>query len=83
MNFQVFLITFILVYILLSLPAILGIGYVIEWVPEATITQKLKEYVADGLLNNFILKTINSCIVGIVVSMVFTRKRQKYSIKDL
>ncbi|WP_078596418.1 hypothetical protein [Evansella clarkii] len=83
MNFKVFIITFILVYLLLSLPTILGIGYVIDWVPEATIPQKFKEYVADGLLNNFLIKTISSFIVGIIVSLVFTGRRQQNSILDL
>ncbi|WP_202078957.1 hypothetical protein [Caldalkalibacillus salinus] len=69
MNLKTLIITFIIVYALLSLPAILGIGYVIDWVPEATLFQKFKGYVMDGLLNDFFMKAIIACIVGMVLSL--------------
>lgn len=78
MNLKAFLITFVFVYVLIiSLPAILGIGYVIDWVPEATLFQKFKGYVIDGLLNNFLIKTVIACIAGIVVSLVITKRRRQ------
>lgn len=75
MNLKAFFITFVLVYIAISLPAIVGIGYVIDWIPEATWYQKLKGYVMDGLQNHFLIKTIIASIAGIVVSVVITKRR--------
>jgi len=76
MNLKAFLIIFVLVYVSISLPEIFGIGTVIDWVPEATLFQKLKGYVIEGLLNNFLGKTVIACIVGIVVSLVISKRRQ-------
>jgi hypothetical protein len=42
MNLKAFLIKFVIVYVSISLPEIFGIGTVIDWVPEATLFQKLK-----------------------------------------
>ena len=75
MNLKAFIIIFILVYVLVSLPEILEIGYVIDWVPGATLIQKFKGYVIDGILNNFVIKTIISCIIGIIVSWVVSKRR--------
>lgn len=49
MNIKIFLASFILIYLLLSLPAVFGIGYVIDWVPEATLGQKFNGYAIEGL----------------------------------
>ena len=76
MNLKAFLIIFVLVYVSISLPEIFGIGTVIDWVDEATFFQKLKGYVIEGLLNNFLGKTVIACIVGIVVSLVISKRRQ-------
>jgi hypothetical protein len=76
MSLKTFLITFVFVYVLTSLPATLGIGYVIDWVPEATLFQKFKGYVIDGLLNNFLIKTVIAFVVGIVLSLVISMWRQ-------
>ena len=75
-NLKAFLITFVVVYVLISLPTIFGVGYVIDWVPEATIFQRFRGYVIDGLLNNFPEKAVIACIVGIVVGMVISKRRQ-------
>lgn len=83
MNLKAFLITFVFVYVLISLPAILGIGYVIDWVTEATLFQKFKGYVMDGLLNSFLTKTVIACIVGIVVSLVISKRRHQNEIQSL
>lgn len=76
MNLKALFIAFVFVYVLISLPAILGIGYIIEWVPEATLFQKIKGYVVEGLLNNFLIKVVIAFIVGIVVSLVISKRRQ-------
>jgi type III secretory pathway component EscS len=75
MSLKAFMIGFVLVYLLISLPAILGIGYVIDWVPEATLFQKFKGYVVNGLLNNFLIKILIASIVGVIVSFVIARRR--------
>ncbi|OGX80607.1 hypothetical protein A6395_00780 [Exiguobacterium sp. SH31] len=56
---------FILVYILMSLPAMLGIGYVIDWIPEATLLQKMKGDVIENLANNYLFKMVVSGIVSV------------------
>ena len=69
------LVAFIFVYILISLPTMLGIGYVIDWVPEATLLQRLKGYIIGGLLENYNLKIIASFIIGLIPSLVLFIKR--------
>ncbi|MCG1023588.1 hypothetical protein [Sutcliffiella horikoshii] len=64
----------IIVYLLLSLPSILGVGYVIDWVPEATAFQKAKGYIGQGLKVNFLLKLLIAVIVALIASLL-RRKR--------
>lgn len=74
MGIKTFLLSFIVIYILISLPTMLGIGYVIDWVPEATELQKFKGYVIEGLTNNYVIKIVISIIVGAIFSF-FLQKR--------
>ena len=74
MKIKTFILGWIVVYILISLPAMLGIGYVIDWVPDATFLQKLKGYVVEGLTNNYLIKIIISIIVSAILSL-FLQKR--------
>lgn len=76
MRLKMFVTVFIIVYVLMSLPAILSIGYVIDWIPEATLHQKFKGYVVDGLINNFFLKAVIAIIIGGVISLFVSRNRQ-------
>lgn len=76
MKIKAFLSFFVFTYLLISLPAIFGIGYVIDWVPEATLLQKFNGYIFHGLLNNFILKTIIASIAGIAGNMVISKRRR-------
>ena len=68
MGIKTFLLSFIVIYILISLPTMLGLGYVIDWVPEATELQKFKGYVIEGLTNNYLIKIVISIIVGAIFS---------------
>ena len=77
MNIKTFIIGFIVIYILISLPAILGIGYVIDWVPEATFLQKFKGYVIEGLTNNYLIKIVISIIVGVIFSLFLQKRNVK------
>ncbi|AWE07326.1 hypothetical protein DCE79_08025 [Lysinibacillus sp. 2017] len=77
MNIKTVIISFIVIYILVSLPAILGIGYVIDWVPEATFLQKFKGYVIEGFTNNYLFKIV----ISIIVSVIFSFFLQKRNVK--
>jgi hypothetical protein len=72
---KTFVIGFIIAYLLISLPAMLGIGFVIDWVPEATFLQKFKGYVVDGLIDNYLLKIIISAILGIVFTIIVLKRK--------
>ncbi|WP_404430732.1 hypothetical protein [Sutcliffiella horikoshii] len=74
MSWKLFFIIPFIVYIVLSLPGIFGVGYVIDWVPEATIFQKVKGYVREGLTANSLLKLSIAIIVGATASL-FRSKR--------
>ncbi|WP_339148846.1 MULTISPECIES: hypothetical protein [unclassified Sutcliffiella] len=74
MVWKSFLILTIVVYLSLSLPSMLGIGYVIDWVPEATAFQMAKGYVGQGLKANFPLKLLIAVIVALIASL-YRRKR--------
>ncbi|MET4654838.1 hypothetical protein ABIC15_001559 [Exiguobacterium sp. PvP048] len=75
MNFKIFLLSFILIYLLLNLPAFFGIGYVIDWVPEATLGQKFNGYVIAGLGNQFLLKSLCAVIASIVLSLLLSNRK--------
>lgn len=77
MNIKTFLLGFIVIYILISLPAMLGIEYVIDWVPEATFLQKFKGYVVEGFTNNYLIKIVISIIVGVIFSLFLPKRNVK------
>lgn len=77
MNIKTFLLGFIVIYILISLPAMLGIGYVIDWMPEATELQKFKGYVIDGFTNNYLIKIVLSTIVSAIFSLFLQKSNLK------
>lgn len=54
------------VYVVLSLPAMLGIGNVICFAQEVTWVQEVVFYSIDGLSGNFLLKLPLSLLAGIV-----------------
>ena len=70
---------FIVIYLLISLPAMLGIGYEIDWVSEATFPQKLKGYVIEGLANNYLIKITISIIGSIIFSLFLSRYKANQS----
>ncbi|MCT4793818.1 MULTISPECIES: hypothetical protein [Exiguobacterium] len=75
MNMKSFLLSFILIYLLLSFPAFFGINYVIDWVPEATLGQKFNGYVIEGLGNQFLLKSLCAAIASIVLSLLLSNRK--------
>ncbi len=74
MNIKIVLSSFILIYLLLSLSAVFGIAYVIDWVPEATLGQKFNGYVIEGLKNQFLLKSLCAVIASIALSLVIPNR---------
>lgn len=79
MNIKTFIFGFIVVYILISLPTMLGIGYVIDWVPEAILLQKFKGYVVEGLTSNYLIKIVISVIVGVIFSLFISKRKANKS----
>ena len=75
-NSKTFILSFIVVYLLSSLPVMLGFGYVIDWDPEATVLQKFNGYVMEGLTNNYLMKIIISLIVGAIVSLLLSNRKE-------
>lgn len=67
----------IVIYLLISLPTMLGIGYVIDWMPEATELQKFKGYVMEGLTNNYVIKIVISIIIGAIFSFFLQNRNEK------
>ena len=65
---------FIITYILISLPAIFGFGYVIDWIPEATTIQKFKGYVIYGLTNGYLIKSVVSMLMSAAVNLLISKR---------
>ena len=67
--------SFIVIYIILSLPALFGFGYVIDWTPEATFSQKVRGYVSEGLIVHFYLKAAISIVISILLSIWLNNRK--------
>ena len=67
--------TIVTVYIVLSLPALLGSGRVIDWVPDATLMQIIHVTVVEALSEDYIMKFLISISVSILIG-IFLRKRK-------
>ena len=61
---------------MISLPVMLGFGYVIDWNPEATFLQKFNGYVIEGLTNNYLMKIGISLIVGVFLSLFLAKHKE-------
>ncbi|KGP71025.1 hypothetical protein [Pontibacillus yanchengensis] len=83
MNLKALVLTFIFVYFMVSLPGILGVGYVIDWVPGTSNFQKFKGYLFEGLTQNILIKTVIAFIVGIIVSLIISMRSQSKRNSDL
>ncbi len=78
-NTKSFMLFFVSVYLLMSLPSILGIGYVIDWIPEAALLQKLKGYVIDGFTHNSLFKIVFSAIASGIFTFFSSRRIASHS----
>lgn len=70
-NIKTFALAFIVIYVVISLPAMLGIGYVIDWIPEASVFQKIKGYTIEGLANNYLFNSVVSGIISVLIQSYF------------
>ncbi len=68
---------FIIAYLLLSLPAMFGIGVMIDWIPEATFSQKVKGYVVEGFTNNYLIKIVVSIFASVLCSFFLSIYKAK------
>ncbi len=76
-NSKIFILSFIVVYLVISLPVMFGFGYVIDWDSEATFLQKFNGYVIEGLTTNYLMKIAISLIVGAFVSLFLAKVKQR------
>jgi len=72
---KTFILSFVVVYLMVSIPTMLGFGYVIDWDSEATFIQKFIGYVKEGLTNNYLIKTVISLIIGAIVSLLLSNRK--------
>lgn len=75
MKIKMLVLVFLVVYLILSLPALLGIGIVIDWVPEATLLQKINGYVLVGLTDNYVFKCVMAGLISIVLQLVMSKRQ--------
>ncbi|MCA1029804.1 hypothetical protein LCL95_02005 [Bacillus timonensis] len=63
-------------FLIMSLPFMLGFGYEIDWVNEATAIQKVTGHIVEGLTLHFTIKLLLSIVLGtiIVYSMYYRKK---------
>lgn len=66
---------FLVVYLILSLPALFGIGLVIDWVPEATLLQKINGYVLVGLTDNYLFKCVMAGLISVVLNLLLSKRK--------
>lgn len=76
MNIKMLILVFLIVYLALSLPTLFGIGLVIDWVPEATLLQKINGYVLIGLTDNYLFKFVIAGLISIVLQLVMSKRQR-------
>ncbi|WP_214765845.1 MULTISPECIES: hypothetical protein [unclassified Exiguobacterium] len=76
MKIKMLMFIFLVVYLILSLPTLFGIGLVIDWVPEATVVQKFNGYVLVGLTDNYLFKCVMAGLISIVLQLVMFKRQR-------
>ncbi|KOP29025.1 hypothetical protein ADM98_08905 [Exiguobacterium sp. BMC-KP] len=56
-----FILSFVITYVFLSLLLSFSIGYTIDWIPEATIAQKIKGDAFEGFTRFNFIKSFDCC----------------------
>ncbi|WP_047985681.1 hypothetical protein [Ornithinibacillus californiensis] len=70
--FTRFTLIFFIAFIIVNLP-LFRVGYVIDWVDEATIIQKITAHIKEGLA----VKLIVSIVIAILGNAIYTILKQK------
>ncbi len=70
-----FILSFVITYLFLSLLLSFSIGYTIDWIPEATLTQKIKGYVIEGFTRFKIIKLLIATGGGTRYSILYLKQR--------
>ncbi|MDX8365338.1 hypothetical protein [Cytobacillus sp. IB215665] len=71
-----FVVVIILSYVSLSVPHILGFGYVIDWIPEASTITKVSTYLREGLVYGFMYKLLISILIAVLCIFLLLRGRK-------
>ena len=75
MKIKMLMFIFLVVYLILSLPALFGIGLVIDWVPEATVIQKFNGYVLVGLTDNYLFKCVMAGLISVILNLLLPKRK--------
>ncbi len=70
-----FILSFVITYLFLSLLLSFSIGYTIDWIPETTLTQKIKGYVIEGFTRFNIIKLLIASGGGTGYSLLYLKQR--------
>jgi len=76
-----FILSFVITYLFLSLLLSFSIGYTIDWIPEATLTQKIKGYAVEGFTRFNFIKVLIAAGVGTGYSLFYLKQRSSSSLK--
>lgn len=76
-----FIFSAIITYLFLSLLLTFSIGYTIDWIPEAMLSQKIKGYAFEGFTRFNVIKLLIAIGVGILYSLLYSKQRSSRSLK--
>jgi len=76
-----FILSFVITYLFLSLLLSFSIGYTIDWIPEATLTQKIKGYVIEGFTRFNIIKLLIAAGGGTLYGLLYLKPGSPSSLK--
>lgn len=76
-----FILSVIITYLFLSLLLYFSIGYTIDWIPEATLAQKIKGYAFEGFTRFNVIKLLIAAGVGILYILLYSKQRSSSSLK--
>lgn len=70
-----FILSIIITYLFLSLLLSFSIGYTIDWIPEATLAQKIKGYDFEGFTRFNVVKLLIAAGIGTGFSFLYLKPR--------
>lgn len=76
-----FILSVIITYLFLSLLLSFSIGYTIDWIPEATLAQKIKGYAFEGFTRFNFIKLLIAVGVGTLYSFLYLKQRSSSTLK--